>query len=198
MSTSDDENNETIEELYDRAKVIRAEIEEFEKSKEESLAKEAEELNTMKEQEEEIQLQYSTVVPILKDDGSTLMERVSFQPKLESSKIITYQASLPLGMILSEHETILGAVQVTSLDPDGNAAMLGIKVGSLLRATTACQVTMERPTWQLIIGGVGQPKTKRFMYSVDNRPFEEVLDAVSSNRIDPQQRDVCLVLEEEQ
>ena len=43
--------------------------------------------------------------------------------------------------------------------------------------------------------GIGQPKTKRFMYSVDGRPLEEVLDAVGSNRMDAQGRDVWLVLE---
>jgi hypothetical protein len=54
---------------------------------------------------------------------------------------------------------------------------------------------VETPTWQLIAGGIGQPKTKRYMYSVDGRPLEEVLMAVASNRMDPQGRDVWLVLE---
>ena len=31
---------------------------------------------------------------------------------------------------------------------------------------------MEQPTWQIIAGGIGRPKTVRFMYSVDGRPFE--------------------------
>lgn len=67
--------------------------------------------------------------------------------------------------------------------------------GDLLRAVTACQTTMETPTWQLLAGGIGQPKTKRFMFSVDGRPLEEVLDAVGSNRMDVSGRDVVLVLE---
>ena len=79
--------------------------------------------------------------------------------------------------------------------PDGNGDSAGIKQGDVLRAITACQTTMETPTWQLIAGGIGQPKTKRFMYSVDGRPLEEVLDAVGSNRMDVQGRDVWLVLE---
>jgi hypothetical protein len=54
---------------------------------------------------------------------------------------------------------------------------------------------MERPTWQLMVGGIGVPKTKRFMYSVDDRPFEEVLEAIVSNRMDPDQRPVLLVVE---
>ena len=54
---------------------------------------------------------------------------------------------------------------------------------------------MSTPTWQLIAGRIGQPKTKRFIYSVDGRPLEEVLEAVGSNRMDPEGRDVWLVLE---
>ena len=76
---------------------------------------------------------------------------------------------------------------------NGNTA--GVKDGDLLRACSACQMTMETPTWQLLAGGVGQPKTKRFMYATDGRPFEEVMDAVASNRMDPDGRDVWLVLE---
>lgn len=70
-----------------------------------------------------------------------------------------------------------------------------IQEGDVLRAVTACQTTMETPTWQLLAGGIGQPKTKRFMFSVDGRPLEEVLDAVESNRMDVARRDVVLVVE---
>jgi hypothetical protein len=70
-----------------------------------------------------------------------------------------------------------------------------IQEGDVLRAVTACQTTMETPTWQLLAGGIGQPKTKRFMFSVDGRPLEEVLDAVGSNRMDVARRDVVLVVE---
>jgi hypothetical protein len=54
---------------------------------------------------------------------------------------------------------------------------------------------MEQPTWQLIAGGIGRPKTVRFMYSVDNRPFGEVMDAIGSNRMDPERRPVLIVVE---
>lgn len=64
-----------------------------------------------------------------------------------------------------------------------------------MRAVTACQVTMESPTWQLLAGGIGRPKMKRFMCIVDGMPLEEVLGAVGSNRMDALGRDVWLVLE---
>jgi hypothetical protein len=54
---------------------------------------------------------------------------------------------------------------------------------------------MDQPSWQLLAGGIGIPKHYRFMYSPDNRPFEEVLDAVSSNRMDPQGRPALLAVE---
>ena len=56
-------------------------------------------------------------------------------------------------------------------------------------------MTMERPTWQLVMGGIGQPKTTRMMYSTDYRPFEEVMEAIASNRMDSMDRDVWIVLE---
>jgi len=71
----------------------------------------------------------------------------------------------------------------------------GVQENDIVRAITATQTTMETPTWQLLAGGIGQPKTKRFMYSVDGRPLEEVLAAIGSNRMDPDGRDVWLVLE---
>ena len=49
-------------------------------------------------------------------------------------------------------------------------------------------MSMETPTWQLMMGGNGQPKTKRFMYSTNNKSFEEVMDAVGSNGMDPDGR----------
>ena len=64
-----------------------------------------------------------------------------------------------------------------------------------LRACSAVKVQMEMPTWQLLGGGIGRPRPFRFIYSVDQRPFEEVMEAVGSNRLDPEARDVLLVVE---
>ena len=104
-------------------------------------------------------------------------------------------ASVPLGLVLGESEDIVGAVCVDEVAEGSNGEASGVKAGDLLRACTACQMVMDTPTWQILAGGIGVPKTKRFMYSVDARPFEEVLDAVSSNRMDPEERPAVLVLE---
>jgi hypothetical protein len=100
-----------------------------------------------------------------------------------------------LGLVLGEEASRPGVISVDDVDPNGNGASAGVKQGDIIRAITACQTTMETPTWQLLAGGIGQPKTKRFMYSVDGRPLEEVLNAVGSNRMDVLGRDVWLVLE---
>ena len=68
------------------------------------------------------------------------------------------------------------------------------------RATSAVRQQMEMPTWQLLGGGIGRPKTFRFIFGADldakpARDFEEVLGAVGSNRLDPQGRPAILVVE---
>jgi hypothetical protein len=111
------------------------------------------------------------------------------------SRIVTILAPLPLGLVLGEEASMPGFISVDEVAPNGNGASAGVKQGDIVRGVTACQTTMETPTWQLLAGGIGQPKTKRFIYSVDGRPLEEVLDAIGSNRMDVQRRDVWLVLE---
>ena len=105
------------------------------------------------------------------------------------------QASLPLGLVLGEEVSRPGITSVDEVLLNGNGESAGVKKGDIVRAVTACQTTMETPTWQLLAGGICQPKTKRFMFSVDSRPLEEVLNAIGSNRMDAQGRDVWLVLE---
>jgi len=56
-------------------------------------------------------------------------------------------------------------------------------------------VSMEMPTWQVMAGGIGRPKTSRMMFSTDGKPFEEVMEALVSNKMDPKGRPVWLVLE---
>ena len=120
-----------------------------------------------------------------------------FEPNMfeGKSRIISTTAPLPLGIVLGQNNES-DIITVDELSTEGNGAMVGgLRQADVLRAVTACQTTMETPTWQLLAGGIGQPKTKRFMFSVDGRPLEEVLDAVGSNRMDVSGRDVVLVVE---
>mmetsp|Transcript_21197 Transcript_21197/g.32211 ORF Transcript_21197/g.32211 Transcript_21197/m.32211 type:complete len:96 (-) Transcript_21197:33-320(-) len=88
-----------------------------------------------------------------------------------------------------------GITTVDEVGEGSNAELAGVKVGDILRACTACQVSMEMPTWQLMAGGIGRPKTSRMMWSVDGKVFEEVMEALISNSMDPQARPVWLVVE---
>jgi hypothetical protein len=105
------------------------------------------------------------------------------------------QASLPLGMILGESETLQGMTVVDDIADNSNAQLADLRVGDLVRACTACRVKIEQPTWNLIAGGIGRPKVARFMYSINYQPFEQVMEAVGSNRMDPDRRPLLLVLE---
>jgi hypothetical protein len=186
LSTSPQEDGE---QLRSRAKKLRDEIDSFEQKK--RLA----ELAILRREEDEQALEqikrerYSALVPILKPDGSTSEERCEFMPRWREdcvSFICIVESELPIGVILGESELFPGFVSVDDV---------GLQVGDLVQAFTACRMEMDRPSWQLMVGGIGRPRTVRFMYSADNRPFEEVLNAVGSNRMDPQARPVLIVVE---
>jgi hypothetical protein len=190
-------SKEDAQKLREQAERLRQEIDEFEQTK---LEKERQEESLRRKEQaakQERRDRYSAVVPILKPDGSTQREQCDFVPRHEegSSSILTVEARLPLGILLGESDEFAGTVTVDEVAQGSNGEIAGIRQGDLLRACTACKMEMEQPTWQLIAGGIGQPKTVRFMYSVDNRPFEEVMDAVASNRMDPGERPMLLVLE---
>ena len=184
------------DDLQDQARKLREEIDAFERQKTEQEEAEKQAVVEAKRQVQKAKDFYSAVLPILKPDGSTMDEKVEFAPisKNKDTRIVVLEGALPLGMILEEGD-VVGTTMVADLAPDSNAALAGVQVGDYLRACTACEMNMETPTWQLIAGGIGMPKTKRMMYVVDQRPFEEVMDAVGSNRMDPEGRPVILVVE---
>ena len=195
-STSDGVEDEA-QKLRELASQLRGEVEAFQQEKDDVAAAEQKARDEVMAAKQETRMKYSTEVPILKGDGQTVMERVDFPPRIKDGKsfIMAVQADLPLGILLGEHEEIPGAISVDEVAAESNGESADVREGDILRACTACQQTMETPTWQLLAGGIGQPKTKRFMFATDGRPFEEVMDAVSSNRMDPEGRAVVLVLE---
>ena len=186
--------------LRELASQLRGEVDAFQKGKDEVAAAEQKAKDEVIAAKTETRMRYSAEVPILKGDGQTVMERVDFPPRIKDGKssIMAVQADLPLGILLGEHEEIPGAIRVDEVAANSNGERADVREGDVLRACTACQQTMETPTWQLMAGGIGVPKTKRFMYATDGRPFEEVMDAVGSNRMDPEGRAVWLVLERQE
>lgn len=186
--------------LREKAEQLRREVASFEDSKREENQKLEEEQQANLREKEEVRMRYSAKVPILKADGSVEMERCDFAPRLKSedgrlSRIIAVQANLPLGLILGQSEDMPGLTTVDDIAEGSNGELAGIKVGDLLRACTACQITMDMPTWQLIGGGIGRPKTTRMMFSTDGKAFEEVMGALITNSMDPKGRPAWLVVE---
>lgn len=184
------------EELRRRAQQLRHEVNQFEKEKLKVEMKEVERELQITAEKEALRERYSAIVPILKPDGTTVLERCDFEPRYKKSSIRTIEAPLPLGILLGECDD--GSISIDEVADEGNGADAGLEENDLIRAFTACKMEMETPTWQLMAGGIGVPKTKRFMYSADSKPLEEVMEAVASNRMDPEGRPVLLVIEREE
>lgn len=184
-------------ELIEKAKSLRKDVESFEAAKKMAENEQRKQVEAVQAERQELRNRYSTIVPILDCLGSTQQERCDFSPRWPQgeSRIMVFEANLPVGVILGESEEFGATTVVDAVAEESNAKVAGLEVGDLIRAFTACRVEMEMPTWQIIAGGIGIPKTKRFMYLADGRPFEEVMEAVGSNRQDPEERPVLFVVE---
>lgn len=191
------------ERLKQKAEDLRKEVEEFEQARQQEIKEKNYEIAKQQQVKDEYNAKYSVIVPILKQDGSVKDESCFFKPRLSesSSRILRLDILPPLGAVLGEAEaegTGVPLVVVDEVEPGSAAAAAGLRAGDLIRACTACRTVMATPTWQLLGGGIGQPKTERFMYGADGRPFEEALEAVGSNRMDPLGRPAVLVVERRQ
>jgi hypothetical protein len=196
-ATSPQSAAQEAERLNEQARKLREEIESFQQTKDNLEKEDRQKIQAELDEKQAWMNRYSAEVPILKPDGSTVYEQVQFPPIFKESKsdILVYEASLPLGIILGEHETIPGMTAVDEVAGGSNGEAAGIQVGDLLRACTSCRVEMDQPMWQLMAGGIGRPKTMRFMFGTDYQPFEQVMEAVAANRMDPEERPVLLVVE---
>lgn len=185
------------EKLREQAGKLREEIANFQKQKDTMKEEERQKIQSELDEREAYIEKYSAVIPILKPDGKTVEERVQFPPRLkdQDSNIIVCEAFLPLGIILGESETQAGMTVVDEVAEGSNGGASGVQVGDIVRAFTACRVEMDQPLWQVMAGGIGRPKTMRFMYGSDRNPFEQVMEAIGSNRMDPEGRPVIIVIE---
>ena len=82
LSTSSRSEDEARR-LQEEAERIRAEIASFEQQKEEVARKEEWKQEQIKSEQQNKRMRYSAEVPILKGDGSTVVERVDFPPRIK-------------------------------------------------------------------------------------------------------------------
>jgi hypothetical protein len=230
QSSSSNSNNNDIEFYKSQAEQLRNEIEQFEQQKRRDNELYQQQQNDILQQQKQVQDRYSAMVPILKPDGTTIMERCTFTPIYTdgTSYITTVESELPLGILIgevttndtpndNENNTFNNNASTTlprrapyividEIAPNSNGEICGLLMGDIIHACTACKVDMELPTWQLLLGGIGRPKTNRYMHSVghgvvgDGAPststiLENTMNAIASNRIDPEQRPILLVIE---
>ena len=175
-------------ELLEQARLLREEANELESER--KVESPATAGKTYLDIENEYKAHYSIDIPVLKAEGET-EESVFFKPtfaNLQSggdqfditSDLIRVDLPLPLGIVLGQ-EKYSDTVTVDEISGENAVAMEKLKVGDVLRCTSSCTTQMTTPTWQLLVGGIGQPQTVRFMYNCDGRKskFEEVLNAVT-------------------
>lgn len=214
-----------IEYYKSQAEQLRNEIEEFEQQKRRDNEIYQQQQNDILNQQKQLQDRYSAIVPILKPDGTTVMERCTFTPIRtdETSSITTIESDLPLGIIIGEVTTDdsnqedndpappqirrVPYIVIDEIAPHSHGERNDLRVGDILHACTACKVDMELPTWQLLLGGIGRPKTNRYMHSIGTTAngsgsrsaaptiLGTTMNAIASNRLDPEQRPILLVIE---
>jgi hypothetical protein len=198
VSPSSSSEPSEAERLKQQAEKLRQEVAALEQSKRTVQIEERRVAEQARAEQAALRDRYSAIVPILKPDGTVSLEKCEFPPRVKdgSTFIELCEAALPLGILLGEGENEkTGLIVVDEVAKESNGAQGGLLEGDIVRAFTACKMGMDMPTWQVLAGGIGVPKTRRFMYSADGRPFEEVMDAVASNRMDPEQRPVLIVVE---
>lgn len=206
------ESRDTASTLFDEAARLRAEVDALEADEDLPASAGIVDGKTRKDARKEAELQalrrLTVNLPISKPDFSVVDEDVEFVPALPlgTSELIKLSAPLPLGLILEQggyncvtNDSMVAVsaefTWVAEVAEGSNAEAAGVQEGDILRACSAVKIQMEMPTWQLLGGGIGRPRPFRFIYSADRRPFEEVMEAVGSNRMDPEARDALLVLE---
>ena len=223
FSSSNDNNiDDNVESYRNQAEQLRNEIEQFEQQKRRDNELYQQQQNDILSQQKELQDRYSATVPILKPDGTTVMERCTFTPIYTDgmSHITTIESDLPLGILIGEVTTTdttakddndatmtlqqqqqrVPYIVVDEVASNSNGEINGVQMGDIIHACTACKVDMELPTWQLLLGGIGRPKTNRYMHSVSSSSrspsiLEPTMNAIASNRFDPEQRPILLVIE---
>lgn len=82
LSLSSSSENEA-QRLKEEADALRAEVASFEQQKQDIARQEEEKQQQILSEKQKIRMRYSAEVPILKGDGTTVVERVDFSPRMK-------------------------------------------------------------------------------------------------------------------
>ena len=75
--------NDQAKILQQKAQQLREEVEQFEQSKQEEKKQQQMNQELVQREKEDLRMRYSAEVPILKGDGSVVMERCDFPPRIK-------------------------------------------------------------------------------------------------------------------
>jgi hypothetical protein len=104
----------------------------------------------------------------------------------------------PFGMVFEESANYRGKFEILEVVPDGNAAKAGIRVGDILRGTTAMALNIAQSSEEDFGFSVGltEGTRERAFLPVDRKKFDLVMAALQSNAPDNSgPGEACLVFE---
>eukprot|EP00634_Sargassococcus_sp_CCMP2135_P008237 CAMPEP_0198666290 /NCGR_PEP_ID=MMETSP1467-20131203/64109_1 /TAXON_ID=1462469 /ORGANISM="unid. sp., Strain CCMP2135" /LENGTH=222 /DNA_ID=CAMNT_0044402931 /DNA_START=8 /DNA_END=676 /DNA_ORIENTATION=+ len=115
-----------------------------------------------------------------------LTEVLTPSVKDDTSSVASVVLAPPFGMILEESARFPGKIEVLEVLEDSNAASAGVRKGDILRGTTAMALNVQRASEEDAAFSVGlsEGKKQRAFLNTDNKPFDQVMAALQSNKPD--------------
>ena len=123
---------------------------------------------------------FAGAIELAQEDGSKRRTPAEWQPWYGAGKSICFQRelTLPLGIILEEAGG--GAIRVAEVRPGGSGEDRDIRPGDVLRACSAISSTIVYGNAMFPLDGANT-KWRRTLAPCDMRPFEQVMEQVTSN-----------------
>ena len=134
---------------------------------------------------------FAGAIELVQEDGSKRRTPAEWSPWYGAGKSVVFQRelTLPLGIILEEAGG--GAIRVAEVREGGSGEQCDIRPGDVLRACSAISSTIVYGNAMFPLDGANT-KWRRTLAPCDMRPFETVMEQVTSN-----EGTILLVLERE-
>ena len=134
---------------------------------------------------------FAGAIELVQEDGSKRRTPAEWSPWYGEGKSLVFQRelTLPLGIILEEAGG--GAIRVAEVREGGSGEQCDIRPGDVLRACSAISSTIVYGNAMFPLDGANT-KWRRTLAPCDMRPFETVMEQVTSN-----EGTILLVLERE-